>query len=54
MTANNKMYHVKQKITDFGACSLYPSAMYQMEGCLEGLPKALTNLSYESLKEQDS
>ena len=31
MTANNKMYRVKKKIADFDACSLYPSAMYQME-----------------------
>ena len=53
MTANNKMYHVKKKIADFGACSLYPSAMYQMEGLLEGLPKALRNTSYEFLKQQD-
>ena len=26
MTANNKMYHVKQNIADVDACSLYPSA----------------------------
>ena len=31
MTANNKMYHVRKKIADFDACSLYPSAMYQMD-----------------------
>ena len=30
MTASNKQYHVKQKIADFDACSLYPSAMYFM------------------------
>ena len=53
MTANNHMYHVKQNIADVDACSLYPSAMYQMEGCLEGLPKALRNTSYEFLKRQD-
>ena len=50
MTANNKMYHVKQNISYSDACSLYPSAMYQMEGFLEGLPKLLTNLSHEFLK----
>ena len=27
--------------------------MYYMDGCLEGLPKVLTNLSYEFLKSQD-
>ena len=32
MTARNKQYHVKKKIADFNACSLYPSAMYFMEG----------------------
>ena len=31
MTANNKIYHVKT-ITHFDACSLYPSAMYFMDG----------------------
>ena len=32
MTNSNKQHHVKKKIADFGACSLYPSAMYFMEG----------------------
>ena len=53
MTAKNKMFHVKKKIADFDACSLYPSAMYQMGGFLEGLPKALRNTSYEFSKQQD-
>ena len=53
MTANNKQHHVKIKIADFGACSLYPSAMYFMLGCLKGLPKILNNTSYEFLKQQD-
>ena len=53
MTANIKMYHVKKKITYVDACSLYPSAVYYMDAFLEGLPNALTNLSYESLKQQD-
>ena len=35
------------------ACSLYPSAMYYMDGLLEGLPKVLTNLSHEFLKQHD-
>ena len=52
-TANNKQYHVKKKIADFDACSLYPSAMYKMDGCLEGKPKVLRNTSYEFLKQQD-
>ena len=53
MSANDKMYHVKKKIADFDACSLYPSAMYCMLGFLMGLPKVLQNLSYDFLKEQD-
>ena len=53
MKTSNNMYPVKKKVADVGACSLYPSAMYQMEGFLEGLPKVLTNLSYDFLKEQD-
>ena len=41
----NKQYHVKKKIADFDACSLYPSAMHVMDGLLviqaynEGAPK---------------
>ena len=53
MTASNKQYHVKQKIADFDACSLYPSAMYFMEGVLKGLPTTLSDTSYEFLKQQD-
>ena len=30
-----------------GPCSLYPSAMFFMDGFLEGLPKVLNNLSYD-------
>ena len=32
MTNPNKQHHVKKKIADFDACSLYTSAMYFMEG----------------------
>ena len=42
-----------QEIADFDACSLYPSAMYFMAGFLAGLPKAISNSSYEFLKQQD-
>ena len=28
MTNSDNQYHVKKKIADFDACSLYPSAMY--------------------------
>ena len=53
MTNSNKQYHVKQKIADFDACSFYPSAMYFMEGFLNGLPNVLSDTSYEFLKQQD-
>jgi len=52
MTKSNKMYHVNRKLADFDACSLYPSAMYRMLGYLKGVPKVLTNLCYEFLKNQ--
>ena len=52
-TNSNKQYHVKKKIADFDACSLYPSAMYFMEGFLKGLPNVLSDTSYEFLKQQD-
>ena len=42
-----------KNIADVDACSLYPSAMYKMDGCLEGKPKVLRNPSYEFLKQQD-
>ena len=35
MTNPNKQYHVKKNTADFEACSLYPSAMYFMEGVLK-------------------
>ena len=52
MTNSKKQYHGKQKIADFDACSLYPSAMYFMEGFLAGLPKVLSDTSYALLKQQ--
>ena len=53
VTNPNKQYHVKKKIADVDACSLYPSAMYFMEGFLQGLPQALKDTSYDFLKQQD-
>ena len=53
MTNSNKQYHVKKKIADFDACSLYTSAMCFMEGFLKGLPNVLSDTSYEFLKQQD-
>ena len=55
MTNSNKMYHVKRKIADFDACSLYPSAMNRMLGYLIGKPKILnqSQLNYKFLKNTD-
>ena len=53
MTNSNKQYHIKKKIADFDACSLYPSAMYFMAGFLTGLPKVISDSSYEFLTQQD-
>ena len=53
MTNSNKQYHVKKKIADFDACSLYTSAMHYMDGFLEDKPKAILDKSYEFLKQQD-
>ena len=53
MANSNKQYHVKKKVADFDVCSLYPSAMYFMAGCLTGPPKVIRNSSYEFLKQQD-
>lgn len=53
MTNSNKMYHVKGKIADFDACSLYPSAMRRIAGYLKGKPKILDNTSYNFLKGTD-
>ena len=52
MTNSNKQYHVKKTIADFGACSLYPSAMHFMDGRLEDKPNVLNDKSYEFLKQQ--
>ena len=52
MTNSNKMYHVKRKLADFDACSLYPSAMFRMLGYLKGTPKVLKTLCYNFLKQQ--
>ena len=53
MCNSNKMYHVREKIADFGACSLYPSAMHFMEGFLKDMPKVLNDKPYDFLKRQN-
>ena len=53
MVSNNTKVSLKEDVNDFDAVSLYPSAMYRMDGFLKGKPKVITNLSYDWLKTQD-
>ena len=55
MTNSNRMYHIKRKLADFDACSLYPSAMNRMKGYLKGTPKVLSDsmLNYNFISSQD-
>lgn len=56
MTNSNKKYEVlNTKIADYDAVSLYPCALYRMEGFLKGTPKVLeqNQLNYDFLKSVD-
>ena len=53
MVSNNTKIMMKEDINDFDAVSLYPSAMYRMDGFLKGKPKVINNLTYDWLKTQD-
>jgi hypothetical protein len=53
MTANNQKIKVQDKINDFDAVSLYPSAMSRLSGFLLGKPKIITNTDYNDLKNKD-
>jgi hypothetical protein len=53
MTAENKKISIEEKVNDFDAVSLYPSAMSRMDGFLMGSPKIIENLSYDWLSNQD-
>ena len=50
---NQKQKLTNVKINDFDAVSLYPSAMARMNGFLKGLPKVITNLDYNVVKNYD-
>lgn len=47
MVSNNEKKMVEAKINDFDAVSLYPSAMYRMDGFLKGDPKVLDLTDYD-------
>ena len=55
MTADNKKHHIEQKLQDFDAVSLYPSAMTRLHGFLKGVPKVIPDdsLTYEFIKQKD-
>jgi hypothetical protein len=55
MCAKNEKIILTEKINDFDAVSLYPSAMARMQGFLKGLPKIIPDdgLNYEWIKKQD-
>jgi hypothetical protein len=53
MCAENKKIKLDDVINDFDAVSLYPSAMYRMDGFLKGVPKVIENLDYNWIKMQD-
>ena len=45
MTANNEKLIIDEKLQDFDAVSLYPSAMSIMNGIPKGIPKVITDFS---------
>jgi hypothetical protein len=53
MCSENKKIHIKGKIDDFDAVSLYPSAMSRLQGYLKGKPKILKTTDYNIIKNYD-
>jgi len=55
MCAENKKIgnNNNEILADFDAVSLYPSAMEQLEGYLQGTPKIIENTNYENIKKFD-
>jgi hypothetical protein len=53
MCAENKKIILNDIVNDFDAVSLYPSAMYRMDGFLKGVPKVIENHDYNWIKKQD-
>ena len=55
MTANNQKQYIEGRIQDFDAVSLYPSAMYIMDGVPKGIPKIIPkDTTHEQLMEYDT
>lgn len=53
MCAKNEKHHIKGKVDDFDAVSLYPSAMSRLGGYLKGKPKVLQTTDYNIIKNYD-
>jgi len=53
MCSENKKMMLDYVINDFDAVSLYPSAMFRMDGFLKGVPKVIDNHDYNWIKMQD-
>jgi hypothetical protein len=53
MCAENKKIMLDDVVNDFDAVSLYPSAMFRMDGFLKGIPKVIENHDYNWIKQQD-
>lgn len=54
MSSNNKKIKlINRFINDFDAVSLYPSAMFRMDGFLKGVPKILNTTDYNIIKNYD-
>jgi hypothetical protein len=54
MCCNNEKIILEDVVlNDFDAVSLYPSAMRRIKGFLKGLPKVITNLDYDAIKDYD-
>jgi exonuclease VII small subunit len=53
MVSENKKISIEEKINDFDAVSLYPSAMERMDGFLKGKPKVIKEHTYDFISKQD-
>jgi len=53
MCANNTKTHIYKEIVDFDACSLYPSAVKELGGYLQGTPKVMNKDDFSNWREFD-
>ena len=55
MTANNQKQYIVDRLQDFDAVSLYPSAMSIMDGIPKGKPHVIPkNITHEQLMNYDT